>query len=235
MHTVSSIAVLAVLLAASVAPATGADGTACRHHGTGDRRGHAEGLQRFAVGAKERGQLAREAVNVVATVRDTAQQLFDAGEVPQVDLLCADFELRRATNRLTLAEASAGTAARSLALLIGAAPSATLNATDSLLLDFVTKTLDELVPAARANRPDVKTAEGAVEAANASLRLVEAERFVPSLTFSASYGEAAEFDATNRRVLFGVSVPLPLWNRREGSVHGVIGEVRKQEAPRGRG
>ena len=54
--------------------------------------------------------------------------------------------------------------------------------------------------------------------ATAGVALVRAKRFLPAVTASVSYGEAVDFDSTNRRVLFGLSVPLPLWNRREGDL-----------------
>jgi cobalt-zinc-cadmium efflux system outer membrane protein len=184
--------------------------------------------------AQERVVLAREALGLATGLRDTAKTLVDAGDVAELDLLRAEVEVRRAMNRVTLEESAAATAIRTLALLMGAPADVNLRATGPLLLDPVPGTLDELLALARASRPDLKAAEAALESARAALRLVVAERFVPAVTLSASYGEGLDFDARTRLALFGISIPLPLWNRREGDVRAAEAEVAKQEAERER-
>jgi cobalt-zinc-cadmium efflux system outer membrane protein len=184
--------------------------------------------------AQERLGLVRQALTLATGLRDSAKALVDAGDVPEIDLLRADVEVRRAANRVTQEDAAVQRSVRALALLIGAAPDAPLAAAGPLLFDPVPGTLEELLANARANRPDVRVAEAAIESARAGLRLVVAERFVPSLTVSASYGESLEFDSRSRLVLFGVSVPLPLWNRRDGDVRAAEADVARQEADRDR-
>jgi len=63
---------------------------------------------------------------------------------------------------------------------------------------------------------------------------MQAERFVPAVRLWASYGEALDFDSKTRQALFGVSVPLPLWNRRQGDLRAAESEVRRWEAERER-
>jgi cobalt-zinc-cadmium efflux system outer membrane protein len=184
--------------------------------------------------AQERVRLAQEVVTLVTGLKNTAEALARAGEVPEVDALRAEVELRRAVNRLTLEQAALATATRALALLIGAPPDAPLLATGPLLFEPVPGGLEELLSLARANRPDLSAAQAALEGALAALRLVEAERFLPAIRFSASYGEAVDFDSTNRRGLFGISIPLPLWNRRQGDLRAAEAEIRRQEAQRER-
>ena len=87
---------------------------------------------------------------------------------------------------------------------------------------------------ARANRPDLKAAEAFLESTAAALRLVRAERFLPSVTVSATYTRGAEWDAYYDRGMVGLSVPLPLINRREGDVAAAEATVRKAEAQRAR-
>lgn len=184
--------------------------------------------------AQERLRLAQDVVALFQGLKDTAERLVQAGEVPAVDALRAEIELRRATNRLTLEEAALAAARRGLALLVGADPEAPLVATGPVFFDPVPGTLGDLLAYARRNRPDLKAAESALESARAALRLVEVERFVPSLLVSAGYGETVDFDNTNRRGLLSLSIPLPLWNRREGDRQAAEGEVRRQEAQRAR-
>jgi len=183
---------------------------------------------------QERITLTRETLRLARELRDTAKALADAGDVPELDVLRADVEVRRAGNRVTVEEASAGALGRTLALLIGAPADATIVATGSLMFEGVPGTLEALLAAARSNRSDLKAADASVEGARAVRDLVIAERFIPTLTFSASYGEGLDFDARTRLALFGVSIPLPLWNRREGDVAAARAEVAKREAERER-
>ena len=184
--------------------------------------------------AQERITLAREALTLAESLRHAAKTLVDAGDVPELDLLRADVEVRRAENRLRLEETAAATIGRTLALLVGLPADVSPSATGSLLLDPVPGTMQELLDRARANRPDLKAAEAATTSARAALRLTEAERFFPSVTVSAGYAEALDFDARNRTALVGVSVPLPFWNRREGDIKAAEAEVAKQAAQRER-
>ena len=184
--------------------------------------------------AQERVGLAREASTLATGLRDTARKLVDAGDVPEIDLLRAEVEVRRAGNRVRQEEAAVQGAVRNLALLVGAPADATLLASGPLLLDPVPGSVNELSISARSNRPDLKVAEAGIESARAALALIEADRFVPSVTLSASYGAALDFDSRNRMALFGVSLPLPFWNRREGDLEAARAEVAKHEAERER-
>ena len=184
--------------------------------------------------ARERLGLARETLALATGLRDTARRLVDAGDTPEIDLLRTQVEVRRALNRVTQEEAAVQAAIRALALLIGAPADVTLVATGPLLLDPVPGTLEQLINDARANRPDLKAAEAAIETARAGRALVEAERYLPSVTLSASYGEGLDFDSRTRLALFGVSIPLPFWNRREGDLEAARAEVARQQAERER-
>lgn len=184
--------------------------------------------------AQERLALVQQALALATGLRDTAKRLVDAGDVPEVDLLRAEVEVRRAANRVTQEEAGVQRAVRTLALLIGAAPDAPLVATGPLLLDPVPGNLDDLLASARVGRPDLKVAESAIESTRAALRLVRADRFLPALTLSASYSDALDFDGRTQLMLLGVSVPLPLWNRRDGDVRAAEAEIARQQAERDR-
>ena len=184
--------------------------------------------------AKERLGLSREVLTLVTGLRDTARRLVDAGDAPEIDVLRAEVEVRRALTRVTQDEAAVQVAIRALALLIGAPADVRFVATGPLLLDPVSGTLEQLINDARANRPDLKAAEAAIEATRAGRALVEAERFLPSVTLSASYGEGLDFDSRTRLALFGVSIPLPFWNRREGDLQAAQAQVATQQAERQR-
>ncbi len=184
--------------------------------------------------SQERLALTLEVVNLMTQLKNTAEALTRAGAVPELDALRADVERRRVINRLTLEEVSVSTAARSLGLLIGATPGTSLRVAGLLLFEPVKGTAEELRSLAQANRPDLKALQAALEGATASFRLIRAERFLPSIVISASYGQVAEFDSMNRKALLGISTPLPLLNRRQGDVSAAEARVLKKEAQRSR-
>lgn len=184
--------------------------------------------------AQERRALAQQALTLATGLRDTARALVNAGDVPEVDLLRAEVEVRRAANRLTQAEAVVQRGIRALGLLIGAPAHAPLVAAGPLLFDPMPGTLEQLLSQARANRPDIKAADAAIQSATGAVNLVRADRFFPALTLSASYGENLEFDSRTRLLIFGVSVPLPLWNPRDGDLRAAEAELSKQLAERER-
>jgi outer membrane protein, heavy metal efflux system len=180
--------------------------------------------------AQERVGLARQSLDLVTSFKSTAEELFRAGEVPEVDVLRAEVEVRRAVNRLAQDEASLTGIIRALALLIGSAPDTKLRAQGPLLLEPIPGGVEDLRALARSGRFDLRAVGAAADRARAALRLVEAERFLPSITLSAGYAETNDFDALNRRVIFGVSIPLPLWNRRDGDLRAGAGDVSRLQA-----
>ncbi len=184
--------------------------------------------------AQERHALARETLNLAIQFKSTVEELVSAGQVPELDALRAEVERRRAASRNTLEENSVLAAARALGLVIGKGPDVRLKATGPLLFEPVKGTYKDLLTFARANRPDLKAAESALDGAQASLHLIKADRILPSLTLSASYGEALEFDSTNRLGMFGISIPLSLFNRREGDIATVEAEIQRAKTLRDR-
>lgn len=180
---------------------------------------------------QERVGLAQEVLALTRQVRDTAQRLFEADAVPQLDVLRADVEVRRAENRLIAEERALATAGRELALLVGrpvdqplraAAPSPALPAprTDPESLEFQ----------ALARRPDLIAATAALDVARAEVDLVRAEQFFPEIKVGLKYERANDFDSVNHVGLLTLSVPLPLFNRREGDLDKARAEVAKQQA-----
>jgi cobalt-zinc-cadmium efflux system outer membrane protein len=183
---------------------------------------------------QERVALTRELMGLITQLKAAAEDLGRAGAVPELDALRAEVERRRAANRLTLEEVSAAAAARSLGMTIGAPADASLRVVGLLLFEPMKGNPEELAAAARSERPDLKAAEAFVESTAAAWRLVRAERLLPSVTVLATYTRGAEWDAYYDRGMVGLSVPLPLINRREGDVAAAEAAVRKAEAQRTR-
>ena len=184
--------------------------------------------------AQERLALAREMLDLFSRLKSTAEDLARAGAVPELDALRAEVERRRVATRLTLEEGALAAAKGNLSLLIGVPQGSPFRVTGLLLFEPIKGGPQELVATARSRRPDLKAEEAALQSAAAALRLIQAERVVPSVTFSASYSRSADYDAYNQRGILGVSVPLPFFNRREGDLAAAEAAVRKGEAQRER-
>lgn len=179
---------------------------------------------------QERVALAREIVALTTEVRDTAAKLLEAGAVPQLDMLRAGVELERAKNRLVSEERNLGTAQRDLALLLGRDPSAPVRAEGPLTFPVPAGDLAALQREARANRPDRVAARAAARVAAAELEVVKAERLFPEVRVGLRYDESRDFEAVNRSGLLTLSIPLPLFNRRQGDTERATAELRRQEA-----
>lgn len=198
-----------------------------------ERQVVAETLKTYSdlVVSQERLNLAREILGVVRQLQDAARKLFDAGDVPELDAFRADVEVQNAENRVVSEERAIATAQRELALLLGRPVEQPLRAVAATpVLPPPRGDLDTLRSQAVARRPDLTAVLAAVRGAGTELDLVKAERFFPELKVGLKYEESREFDSVNQRGLLTFSIPLPLWNRRDGDLDRVRGEVAKLEA-----
>jgi cobalt-zinc-cadmium efflux system outer membrane protein len=180
---------------------------------------------------QERANLAREILGVVRQVQDAAQKLFEGDAVPQLDVFRSEVEVRKAENRLVVEERTLAVAQRELALLIGRAVEQPLRAVaPSPVIAQPPGDIDGLRNNAFARRPDLNAARAAVQAGQAEVDLVKAERFFPEIKIGLKYEAARDFDAVGQSGLLTFSIPLPLFNRREGDLDRARAEVARQEA-----
>jgi cobalt-zinc-cadmium efflux system outer membrane protein len=179
---------------------------------------------------QERVALAGEIVRFTGEVLDTAQKLLEAGAVPQLDVFRAAVELDKATNRLLTEERNLATAQRELALLLGRDAAQAIRAEGPVTFATPAGDLGALQQQALERRSDLSLARAAVRAAEAEIELVRAERFFPEMKVGLKYDEARDFDAVNRSGLLTLSVPLPLFDRRQGDLDRALADRRKQEA-----
>lgn len=181
--------------------------------------------------SQERVNLAREILGVVRQVQDAAQKLFEGDAVPQLDVFRSEVEVRKAENRLVNEERTLAVAQRELALLIGRTVEQPLRAVaPSPVLAQPQGDVDALRNEAFARRPDLNAALAAVQAGQAEVDLVKAERFFPELKVGLKYEAARDFDAVGQSGLLTLSIPLPLFNRRDGDLDRARAEVARQEA-----
>lgn len=197
-----------------------------------ERRILAEVMHAFGklLEVQERLKLAKEIVTLAEETRDVARKQFEAGEVPRLDLLRAEVELRRAFNRQVAEERRVAAARQNLNLHLGRTPDAPLRAEGPLLFSEPSGTQAELLQQALELRPDLKVVEAGLHVAQRRARLARAEGILPEVEVAARYEEDHALEEREWRGMLEVEIPIPLFNRRQGEVEAALAEKRRQEA-----
>lgn len=152
---------------------------------------------------------------------------YDEGDISLYELRRIALENARYENEGSAATLDAAASRRALALM--AAPeSEELELAPADALDFPSSALDFGDPTAYAlgRRRDVEAAVAAVEAARAVADAARSERF-PDVTANAGYKRQSDGLSG---ALLGLSLPLPLWDRRSGQVGAANARVAAAEA-----
>jgi outer membrane protein, heavy metal efflux system len=121
-----------------------------------------------------------------------------------------------------------------LSLLIGgsarADSTAGLALTDTLAPSSLTLPIDSLVTLALSARSELVAGQLDAQVAAAGIRAASAER-IPALTLSGGYkDERLATGESLRGFVAGVSLPLPLWDRRGGAIDAARGEAGRRTA-----
>lgn len=174
---------------------------------------------------KEQLANARDNLALVEDLRRRVRLEVEVGEKGRLELTRAEAELARAQAAIRSADVQLANTRAILKAVIGSTSEETLDADGSLGQAVQLPALADVRQQVTANHP-------ALSEANAltlrSRSLVEHERAlrIPEPTFSGEYEHQP--DITFYR--FGVSVPLPLWNRRKGQIAEAQSEVNRSEA-----
>ena len=189
---------------------------------------YAAARQRYAavIHADERLRIALANQTVVASLATAAEDRVRAGATLVADRLLANVALARAGQEVRNAEVERLRARRSLAALWGDADDAFSDPVESTLhlpgaappVDSVSAWID--------SSPSVSRARRAAAVLRTDLQ-VERSLRVPSLTAGGGVRRVEADDANT--FLFGVSLPLPLWDRRAGAIRAAEAQVRAGE------
>jgi cobalt-zinc-cadmium efflux system outer membrane protein len=180
--------------------------------------------------AQERVKFFGEIVALNQELLNISQQLFEAGAVPRLDMLRAEVELRRALNDRTTEERNLVAARKELNLLLGQPTDFVPQPVGPLLYALGELNLERLKRTGMESRPDLKAMRAGLDAVEKELAIARAERFFPEVAVSLGYSNDLAIDGREQRVLFGVAIPLPLFNRRQGEIEIALGERSRQTA-----
>jgi outer membrane protein TolC len=171
-----------------------------------------------------------EAAQVTATQAqvNTAQALYQqaldqlhAGLSPKIDVLRAQVELRSRQQQLLAAQNQLETGKLQLARVIGLPSGQAFEVTDKTpFAPLEGITVADALQRAYANRPDYKSAETSVQAAELARRAVVAERY-PSVSFGANFGDIG-LTLPNSHETFAIQGTLNIPVFQGGRVRGEL-------------
>lgn len=191
-----------------------------------------------ALAAERRAALAGQAADAFSRARGVSGERLAAGDISgyanrRLRLESARYAALRAEAELERRAARIGLAS----LIVGSADSVSAEAAMVLALDdseqapTITASADSLVAVALAARAELRAAEREHAAAQAEARLVSRERVpVPVLSAGIKSESISGTDDRLNGLAAGISIPLPLWDRRRGAVQAAEAEARIREA-----
>lgn len=157
--------------------------------------------------------LAKENQKTFADVVKHTSELVDAGEIAGLDLTRLEVEQLKFDTDIANAEKDYEVALRDLRIALGGDYRAMdIDAAGSLDPEPYSFSLRELVDEAMAARPDLKVAQLSERAADAAIKLQNAQR-VPDLTVGGGVEQVPSGGSTYN---FGVGIPLPIHDRNQG-------------------
>ena len=165
-----------------------------------------------AVRRKQEIELTRGNLDLVEDLRRRIQVQVDVGEAARLELTRAEAELASARIAVQSAELRYATALSTLYGAIGA-PLGRVDLQANLAPPQILPTLDTLKDEVMEKHPSLAVIESEVQFAEASLESEKAQR-LPQPSFWMDWFQQPE--AAQYR--FGVTVPVPVWNRRQGPI-----------------
>ncbi len=160
--------------------------------------------------ALRRAELARDTLSHVEEVASIVERLVRAGELGRVDSRL--FLVERATRRsdVPLLDSRAKEAELAIRSILGLSPAAPLSLVPGSLAAPPGAPSAELAALLESRNADLATLRTEYEVAEQHLRL-EVRKQYPDLTI----GPGGKYEDGDGRVLLGLSLPLPLWNRNQ--------------------
>jgi outer membrane protein TolC len=176
--------------------------------------------------ARVRGEIADELITRLRDVASLADRQEKAGSMTRVDARLFRVELAGREADLIAATARVKELELHLRAMLGLAPETKLTLVPTVTFAARTTSADELRPLLDSSNPELAAVRAEYELSEQTLR-TEVRKQYPDLTIGPGYGT----DQGDNRVLLGLSLPIPLWNRNR---QGVAQASAQREVARGR-
>src|SRR4051812_23058560 len=160
--------------------------------------------------------LSNDSLKVAQRVQQTAQDRFNAGDVPQLEVIQASVETARAQVEQTTATQETKSAAAQLAALLNVPAGAPLLVNESLDSPLPAADLVALNKQASDENADIRKLTQELEVEKRRAQLLRAQR-IPNLDlqFGSDFNSPPEFNAGPRGQ---VAIALPLFSRNQGEL-----------------
>ena len=177
-------------------------------------------------GAAHRARLAADLAERLGAVLSTAEGQERAGVLSRIEARALRVELAAREADLVAAEARAAELRLRLKDLMGLFPEAPVELVETMAFEPRSVEAPGALDGIGAGNAEVAAAASAYEVAERSLRL-EIRKQYPELAIGPGFGT----DEGDERILLGLQLSLPLWNRNRG---GIAEALAAREAARGR-
>ena len=175
--------------------------------------------------AQQDAALARQNLDIVESVARIVKARVKSGEGPQFELIKAEVEVLKAKQQLTRAD----NVVRVNRVVVDTLTGGALGPSYVVQGDFagMSKELhvEELMARMAIRHPTIQRLLKSVEQSDWKIEYERQSR-VPSVTVNGSYWREIGREA----VQGGLSVPMPLWYRRQGEIASSLGTKRREEA-----
>jgi cobalt-zinc-cadmium efflux system outer membrane protein len=174
---------------------------------------------------KEQLSQANGNLSLVEDLRRRVQKEVEVGEKGKLELTRAEAELARARAAVKSADVQLANSRAILKAVIGSSSNETFDAQGTLGRAVPIQPLDELRHQVLASHPALAQANVQTERAQTVVKL-EGARRIPQPTVIGEYERQPDISFFR----FGVTVPLPLWDRRKGPIAEAKAEVERSVA-----
>lgn len=181
---------------------------------------------------QKRFKLAEELIQINERLVQLTEGRFREGFAPELDVNLARIQLQQARLSRTEIEKDLSMARAGLNLLLGRSAQTALIARGAFADEEIRLDLSRLKQVSFTQRVDLKGQEVALKIAGKEIDLARAER-LPDVTLSLDYTQErsifSEMDLSDRDRLVGLklSVPLPLFDRKQGEIAQARGRQEK--------
>lgn len=162
-----------------------------------------------------------ELVKLAGEAVKNGQTLLDNKQIARLDLVQLEVELARFRSQAEAARRELPGARKRIAALVGD-PRLPVGSAAGPYVDVPLYDPERTLDTVLATHPEVRSARVGVERAQAAVRRAEVEP-IPNVTLTTGY----TYQGQNRSNdwLFGMSAPIPVWNRNQGNIRSARAEL----------
>jgi cobalt-zinc-cadmium efflux system outer membrane protein len=175
--------------------------------------------------AQRDAELADQNVSTVHAVADVVQVRVASGEGAQFEAIKANVEVQKARKEVARTQNALRVARGQLNMLTGKALGLDYRIQGDFDSSRPRQGLETLIASAFERNPSLRRQRSAIEQADHTVIQERASR-LPSVTVQGTYHREAGDEA----ITAGISIPVPLWYRRQGEIETALGTKRRAEA-----